>query len=306
MVKEEKIGEIIQFYKIFIGFLTEQEANGIECCPVLGYILEHGNESVEIMKKRMAGEEVEEKMEDENCFVMVEDEKSDGSPEDEVKVDIDFGDIDISVENQGGDDGSLAGEPWELEIEVEDGGIDVVETTHEEQTSITESILEYSNTRNEFLDDLLELQAFLQQRLQEMKDKDNLVMNSILQKACKEISEQRVETVENMLTRLDKIISLLSDSKFRMIIEMKASTRYTERLVSDLKRHLETASRMEVLAAETQQKQTDVEENVMRLQLQKASKSKEAAAIKAHIQEQLPKSISRPVNIMVSNLTLTY
>merc|ERR1711879_538627 len=187
-------------------------------------------------------------------------------------------------------------DPWE--ICVEDGGIDVVVETKENDEKVKENILEFSATRNQFQDDLLELQSFLRQRLSEMKLKDNLALMNLLQKAPKEISEKNIETVERMLASVDKVNDLLCDHTLRMIIEIKASARYTERLVNALKKRLETAGRMEVLAAETNSKREELEENVMRLQLQKVTLVKEASEIKSHLQNQISLAFDRPVNIM--------
>lgn len=229
----------------------------------------------------------------------------------EISWDIDTTEIDENNEKE------VKYDPWE--IEVEDGGIDKIdETVQIKQENTNELILESSDTRNEFLDEILEvcsrflkclqitkkkffllkLQTFLKQRLIELNLKDNLVLSSILQKAPKEISELSVDNVKGMLESVENILKLLHDSRFRMIIEIKASTRYTERLVNDLNKKLETASRMDVLGAEALSKQQDVEENIVRLQLQKVTLVKEANYIKDHLQESIAKTLGRPVNIM--------
>jgi len=323
VTKEEHIERVIEFYENFVQFLSGKQGEEKEnLCPVLAHVLRYGNESVDNMRKRMAGEEVEEGDGSDEAFVMVENEDEPemnvggsinwGDDDDDIPMGS-TGDIQWDIEVEGdeevemGNTGEIewdidvstpdaAGDPWE--IEVEDGGIEVTTNTQEEEKAPTENILEYSDTRNQFLDDLLELQSFLRQRLEEMKAKENMVLINLLQKAPKHISGQPVSSVESMLESVNKVNDLFNDITFRMIIEIKASSRYTERLETNLKRRLETANRMEVLAAETKSKQQEVEENIIRLQLQKVSVSKEAAEIKAHLQTQLSNVFGRPVNIM--------
>lgn len=131
-----------------------------------------------------------------------------------------------------------------------------------------------------------------------MGAKDDLVIGNILQKAPKHIASQNLDSIDNMLTRIKSIIDLLFDSKFRMIVEIKASKLFTERLTSGLKKKLDTANRMKVLEGEVKLKEEEVEENTLRLQLERVALIKEGTEIKAHLQHHLSKALSRPVNIM--------
>ena len=174
-VKEAKIDEIISFYGDFVRFISgDFEKNEKEICSMLTYVFKYGNESLETKRKRDAGEDVESDGTDSDHFILVENPED----EEEIKVgeikwddddDVPMGtpgeiqwDITDDTSNTGTE--SMEGGIVEIdfspnwEISVEDNGLDVqVEEVPEDEKLPTGLILENSISRNEFLDDLLEV-----------------------------------------------------------------------------------------------------------------------------------------------------
>lgn len=175
--KEGKLKETITFYECFRKFLSENEAHSSNLCPILSYVIAYGNDRVDLMKRRNNGENISD---DEDNFVMVDDDIENvkipptiqwdidtendeiimGTPADiqwDIDEDLPMGDpVEISWDI-GVDDAEEAKEiPWE--IEVEDGGIDKIENPIQlTPENSKESIIENSDTRKQFLDEILEV-----------------------------------------------------------------------------------------------------------------------------------------------------
>lgn len=131
-----------------------------------------------------------------------------------------------------------------------------------------------------------------------MDCKDDLIKTSIFQSASKEITSVSSGEVKGMLDHISGIINQLNDSNFRMIIEIKASARFTERLSKTIKHHTELANRMDALSTEFIGKLQDTEESIRKVQEQRESKIKEAKDIKSHLESELSKIYKRTINIM--------
>merc|ERR1712130_232965 len=220
-----------------------------------------------------------------------------GMDEDEVEelpaVEINW-DIDVSAVEEPEEEAAM----WE--INVEDVGREADENQLTEACVIdpTETVLESSHTRNQFLDDLFELEAFLKQRQEEVERREHLVLSNLLQSAPELITKQTVFSLEEMMSAIDHIIQELTSDNVRMILDIKASTRYVERLVSGLQRRQDIIKRMATLSSEVDGRRAATEENIMRIHLKKTAAVKEAIEIRAHLQHQLSSQVNRPVHIV--------
>ncbi|CAL1265495.1 unnamed protein product [Larinioides sclopetarius] len=107
------------------------------------------------------------------------------------------------------------------------------------------SVLENESTRNSFYNDLLELEAFLEQRLLEAESAGNDVLSSSLfHNAPSVLQMQSTESLKQMLSSVKSISSQLMTTKLKHLYLIKNSPRYVDRLVESLKSKLETSERM--------------------------------------------------------------
>ena len=324
LAKSPQIGLAVELYQIFSSFLlgpTSETLDLLSMIPVLSYVHQYGNEPLLTMRQRQAGEDVDERegfylveedpmVEESTPNAVVIDWGEDEGEEGAVPIDIQW---DIEVEQP--EEGQKDSIDWDIEVEdpsneleiawdidVEDVGLEVEDSLLEHSLPPEEdqstSLMEHDTTRNYLLDDLYELQAFLQQRLIEIQVRDNLTQSSLLQSAPEKVSSQTLSSLSSMKGEVDKVLKALTTSELRMILDIKASTRYTERLVSSLKRRKDTIARMETLSQEVDAKQEEALENLVRLQLKKASLIKDATFMRASLQHQLSTAFSRPVNIV--------
>uniref|UniRef100_A0A0D3GFY9 CDK5RAP3-like protein n=1 Tax=Oryza barthii TaxID=65489 RepID=A0A0D3GFY9_9ORYZ len=100
--------------------------------------------------------------------------------------------------------------------------------------------------RNNILDDLLEVRAFLTQRLGEMRNADTSSLQHQVQAVSPFVLQQYApENLENMLAEVSSAISLLSNQKTLDLIMILNSKRFLDRLVSTLedKKHHEVKLR---------------------------------------------------------------
>ncbi|XP_006656040.1 CDK5RAP3-like protein [Oryza brachyantha] len=100
--------------------------------------------------------------------------------------------------------------------------------------------------RNNILDDLLEVKAFLTQRLGEMRNADTSSLQHQVQAVSPFVLQQYApENLENMLAEVSSAISLLTNQKTLDLIMILNSKRFLDRLVSTLedKKHHEVKLR---------------------------------------------------------------
>uniref|UniRef100_A0A0E0LB25 CDK5RAP3-like protein n=1 Tax=Oryza punctata TaxID=4537 RepID=A0A0E0LB25_ORYPU len=100
--------------------------------------------------------------------------------------------------------------------------------------------------RNNILDDLLEVKAFLTQRIGEMKNADASSLQHQVQAVSPFVLQQYApENLENMLAEVSSAISLLTNQKTLDLIMILNSKRFLDRLVSTLedKKHHEVKLR---------------------------------------------------------------
>lgn len=96
--------------------------------------------------------------------------------------------------------------------------------------------------RNNILDDLYEIKAFLNQRLVELRNEETLSLRNQVQSVAPLVLQQySPDAIETMLSDVSSAISLLTNRKTRDLIMILNSKRYLDRLVTALeaKKHHE-------------------------------------------------------------------
>ncbi|ELT98163.1 hypothetical protein CAPTEDRAFT_19870 [Capitella teleta] len=224
------------FYVAFTAFTLGN--SDFECCPLLRHLMEKGNTTVYEWRKGEAPNEIEATPFELSVRCAEEEEKEEQQEEVEEEIDWGMGD------NTGDAD------VIDFDISVEDGGNEVSHNQKKEGVARGEdalTILDNQSTRDSFMDDLMELEAFLSQRLHEMTVSSHVLMSSQFQNApeCIQLSSSQIET---MLTNVNQIINIMSTKKMQDLFFIRTSISYVDRLADSLKKIMTDAERAESLS----------------------------------------------------------
>ncbi|KAJ1699897.1 hypothetical protein LUZ63_008409 [Rhynchospora breviuscula] len=126
----------------------------------------------------------------------------------------------------------------EMEASVQDasgeehvhGLVETIANGHDERSQLLET-----DYRNKILDDLLEIKAFLYQRLMELRSEDTMSLQNQVQAVAPYVLQQYTsDTIEAILVDVSSAISLLTNRKTRDLIMILNSKRFLDRLVKTL------------------------------------------------------------------------
>nr|SVE70480.1 EOG090X07S9 [Daphnia similis]SVE71735.1 EOG090X07S9 [Daphnia similis]SVE72364.1 EOG090X07S9 [Daphnia similis] len=249
----KKTKEAAALYRSFLGQIITNNSE-LTCLPVLQYIIEHGNTTVYEWRYGEAPLRIEEPV----LFV---------EPEAPVTTDdvvraidfgdaaVDFGSSDVELETGDIDWGQIdmlpdaheatidfsTTEEAELGIVVQEAGVEGGVAKDNEALTM----LDYHKTRNMFIDDLAELEAFLRQRLMEIQAtaKESKMGFSFSQShSSTEISPQEFEV---MLSQVLSTLDAISRPKLKNLALIRESSRYVDRVANSLQQHLRLADKVD-------------------------------------------------------------
>lgn len=304
------------YYLNFLSFTLKKDADAF-CLPLLKYIIEKGNTSTFEWRTGEPPEVIEvttpvipldvdsgstETPDDQIDFgdfgapSESGDDRSSSSPNgDFVHVDkddcklaevdqIDFGDSDIN---------------WDITVENPDiTTYDTPEGGKVARGPDALSVLENETTRGLFYADLLELEAFLEQRIFESDENDVLASN-LFQNAPSILQMQSTDDVKQMLVQVRSVIGQLMTMKLKHLYLIKGSTRYVDRLVNTLKNKLETAERMAECQKAVKVKFQEAVEEQSKLEPKINLIVEKTKTLLSQVESDISKRYkNRPVNIM--------
>jgi len=190
------------------------------------------------------------------------------------------------------------------------------------QTTATESILANAATRNEFTNDLFELECFLVQRLTELSSDSQLTSNIItlssgayilglsdsadIQQCLKIVQQNNTpHNITKMLTHVRSIIDILEGKKLKTLIEIKHSKRFVDRLAESILSKLDIARKFEIAKLEVQHKREGLNQNVKELFLRLKKIKQQTLFLREKIENSLSAIFDgRPVNVVVDTSKL--
>nr|AFK11312.1 CDK5 regulatory subunit associated protein 3 [Callorhinchus milii] len=176
---------------------------------------------------------------------------------------IDWGDYGISVETAGqsegndwditveestelnGQQGSADAIDWvgdtaaPVEIEALESAVEGVDGVARGSDALT--VLENPENRCQFINELMELQAFLTQRIAEMKEEAGILSISQFQTAPLILQSQDVAQVASMVAGVNDLIERLTNVKMQYLFTIQASPRYVDRVTEMLQQKLTQA-----------------------------------------------------------------
>jgi len=164
---------------------------------------------------------------------------------DDVEGEIDWGNIDNGEEVI---DFGVIDDVDTSAIVVEEGGIEGGVARDDEALSI----LDNRRTRALLLDELMELECFLQQRLVEITS-DNIKLSL----GTSSRQNQDANTIESMLSNIREMIDRLREHKMQQLQMIRGSPAYADRLADSLRQKLRLVEKVEAATARVKTKRSD-------------------------------------------------
>eukprot|EP00743_Colponemidia_sp_Colp-15_P003929 GILK01004239.1.p1 GENE.GILK01004239.1~~GILK01004239.1.p1 ORF type:complete len:595 (+),score=160.00 GILK01004239.1:38-1786(+) len=198
---------------------------------------------------------------------------------------------------------------WDMPAgETASGGIswDVGDTTTVDNVSVepavsaesAQTLFQHTDSRNEILNDLLELETFLQQRLVEMSASDELSFSSQFQAAATIVKEQSIDSVQSYLKVIKQAIKTLMSPQTNQLLMISQSPKFLDRLVSMLQQQSDFASKQLQTATALEKKKDECLRviSVSQSQLEKLVDS--VIELKRQVESSMAKLFDRKVHIV--------
>ncbi|KAF4106496.1 CDK5 regulatory subunit-associated protein 3 [Onychostoma macrolepis] len=302
------LDEAIKFYAAFINFVSDWSE---EVLPTLRFVQKKGNTTVYEWKTGNVPTVVERPVMEEAPPDVVSEETIDwgdlGGGAGTEKVDIGIsveGGVDWGISLESGTEETSAGgidwgdsESTPVEIEIVDVGTDCPDGVARGEDAL--SLLENSQTRGQFINELKELEMFLCQRLSEMREEGDLVTMSQFQLAPSVIQAQTPERVEAMLADVRDLLNGLTSVRMQHLFMIQASPRYVERVSELLRQKLKQADILVLKRGTLAEKRQEALEEQAKLEPRidlLAARTKELQKL---IEADISKRYNnRPVNLM--------
>jgi len=273
---------IVEYYAAFVAFTVGSDDYSDEITPLTKHISQHGNTTVYQLRHGVAPDKIVKADDaaagkpgerDEN---VAEDEIDWGFDDDiaeAVATDDDVIDFDISIEECGiviEDESDATAATTD-----NNGGFEIVSVDDlskaaqhsKEQYNVAEgdeamTLLEDFTTRTNFINELIEIRAFLNQRLAESKVETDLLSISQFQSAPSILQLTSSDEVEQMHAQVTAIFDRLMSTRTVYLCRILDSPKFVERLADTLKRQLSLTSKYESqrLAAELRADESLVEQ----------------------------------------------
>ncbi|XP_075033097.1 CDK5 regulatory subunit-associated protein 3 isoform X2 [Mixophyes fleayi] len=184
-------------------------------------------------------------------------------PQSTEEGDIDWGDLGLATDSSAqqtseeidwgivseSETGEAGGIIWDTE-ETEPVGITVLKDGHDVPLGVARgsdalTVLEYTETRNQYVDELMELELFLFQWLHDLDGDTDIVTVTQFQAAPPILQGQSRDKVSAMLSHVRDLIGRLTDVRMRHLFLILASPRYVNRVTDLLRQRLKQAELLE-------------------------------------------------------------
>nr|Q9JLH7.1 RecName: Full=CDK5 regulatory subunit-associated protein 3; AltName: Full=CDK5 activator-binding protein C53 [Rattus norvegicus]AAF60222.1 CDK5 activator-binding protein [Rattus norvegicus] len=242
----QSLGEAIDLYQACVEFVCDSPTEQV--LPMLRYVQPKGNSTVYEWR---TGTEPS----------VVERPQLEDPPEQVQEDEIDWGDFGLEAVSDSGNiiSAETPGIDWgiSLESESKDAGADkidwgdnavaseitVLETGTEAPEGVARgsdalTLLEYPETRNQFIDELMELEIFLSQRAVEMSEEADILSVSQFQLAPAILQGQTKEKMLSLVSTLQHLIGQLTSLDLQHLFMILASPRYVDRVTELLQQKL--------------------------------------------------------------------
>ncbi|XP_004395153.1 PREDICTED: CDK5 regulatory subunit-associated protein 3 isoform X1 [Odobenus rosmarus divergens] len=303
----QALGQAIDLYQACVGFVCESPEEQV--LPMLRYVQRRGNSTVYEWRTGTEPSVVERPHLEE--------------PPEQVEEDaIDWGDFGVEVASEGVDSvisAQAAGIDWgiSLESDSKEAGGDGIDwgddaalqiTVLEAGTQAPEGVargpdaltlLEYPETRNQFIDELMELEIFLSQRAVEMSEEADILSMSQFQLAPAILQGQTKEKMLTMVSALQDLIGRLTSLRMQHLFMILASPRYVDRVTEFLQQKLKQAQLLALKKELMVQKQKEALQEQAALEPKLDLLLEKTRELQMLIEADISKRYNgRPVNLM--------
>uniref|UniRef100_A0A4W5PWZ9 CDK5 regulatory subunit associated protein 3 n=1 Tax=Hucho hucho TaxID=62062 RepID=A0A4W5PWZ9_9TELE len=307
-----KLEEQIQLYTAFTNFLCDWDEPVL---PMLTFAQQRGNPTFYEWRTGKAPAVIERPVMEE------------APPDTVTEETIDWGDLgcgtgaegtqDVITVEDGGVDWGISLEPgsedtdagvidWgesetPIEIEILDVGTDCPEGVARGEDAL--SILETPQTRSQYIDELMELEVFLTQRLSEMGEEGNVVAMCQFQLAPSIIQGQTCQRIQEMLAEVRHLLDRLTNLRMQHLFMIQASPRYVERVSEVLRQKLKQADILVLKRATLAEKRQEALEEQATLEPRIDLLAQRTHQLHKLIEADISKRYNnRPVNLMGVNV----
>ncbi|XP_016046740.2 CDK5 regulatory subunit-associated protein 3 isoform X2 [Erinaceus europaeus] len=305
------LGEAIELYQACVEFVCESPVEQV--LPMLRYVQKRGNSTVYEWRTGTEPSVVERQQ------LELSEEVEEGA--------IDWGDFGVKVASEGVDSG-LSAQPAEIdwgislesdskeavsdEIDWGDNAAALQITVLEAGTQAPEGVargpdaltlLEYPETRNQFIDELMELETFLSQRAVEMGEEADILSVSQFQMAPAILQGQTKEKMVTMVSVLQDLIGRLTSLRMQHLFMILASPRYVDRVTEFLQQKLKQSQLLALKKEVMVQKQQEALQEQAALEPKLDLLLEKTKELQKLIEADISKRYSgRPVNLMGTSL----
>ncbi|XP_049716715.1 CDK5 regulatory subunit-associated protein 3 isoform X2 [Elephas maximus indicus] len=308
----QSLGEAIDLYQACVGFVCECPTEQV--LPMLRYVQKRGNSTVYEWR---TGTEPS----------VVERPHLEAPPEQVEEDAIDWGNFGAEATSEGIDYGisaEAAGIDWgiSLDSDSKEAGSDELDwgddaavsqiTVLEAGTEAPEGVargpdaltlLEYPETRNQFIDELMELEIFLSQRAVEMSEEADILSVSQFQLAPATLQGQTKGKMVTMVSVLQDLIGRLTNLRMQHLFMILASPRYVDRVTEFLQQKLKQSQLLALKKELMVQKQQEALQEQAALEPKLDLLLEKTRELQKLIEADISKRYNgRPVNLMGTSL----
>ncbi|XP_071754635.1 CDK5 regulatory subunit-associated protein 3 [Centroberyx gerrardi] len=303
-----KLQEHIQLYSTFTNFVCEWSEPVL---PMLTFAQRRGNTTFYEWRTGEAPTVVDRPVMEEAPADTVTEETIDwgdfgsGTETQEVNFGIkveDGVDWGISLE-PGSEETGAGGIDWgeseaaPVEIEIVDVGTDCPDGVARGEDALT--VLENPQSRSQFIDELMELEVFLTQRMSEMAEEGDVVAMSQFQLAPSIIQGQTREHIQEMKVDVRHLLDRLTSLRMQHLFMIQASPRYVERVSEVLRQKLKQADILVLKRATLAEKRQEALEEQAKLEPRIDLLAGRTRELQKLIETDISKRYNkRPVNLM--------
>uniref|UniRef100_A0ACB8EUY2 CDK5 regulatory subunit-associated protein 3 n=1 Tax=Sphaerodactylus townsendi TaxID=933632 RepID=A0ACB8EUY2_9SAUR len=308
--------EAIDLYQACVQFVCESSTEQV--VPLLRHMQARGNTtiyewrrgvkpaSVERPKTEQARESVDQEAIDWGDLGVesVPEAVDYGISVEEASEEIDWGislEADAQESDAAGIDGGDRSAADTAQIVVLDAGSKAPEGTARGPDAL--SLLETPETRNQFIDELMELEIFLSQRIVETSEEADILSVSQFQLAPPILQDQTKGKLEAMVAALQDLIGRMTSLRMQHLFMILASPRYVDRVTELLRQKLKQADLLLLKKELMIQKRQEALEEQAALEPKLDLLVQKTKELQKLIEADVSKRYSgRPVNLMGASL----
>eukprot|EP01135_Chromosphaera_perkinsii_P001541 Nk52_evm11s207 gene=Nk52_evmTU11s207 len=160
------------------------------------------------------------------------------------------------------------------------------------------TILGFDSTRNKFMDELMEIQGFLEQRIDELGCATDMVSLNLFQNAEQDIQSQSINSLQPLKDAVDEILSLVLSGKTRQLLLIKTSPKYVDRFVDSLNNRLKCSQAMENNLKNVGLKRIELEETLTACQPKLSALVSKTKWLQQEVEIAMKTLLKRQVNIV--------